>query len=207
MPSTNEHSEGSFRKLKQMGQRFLRGESANATAKPLPIPADVRAERRSGRRVALPLDVRIKVGTAPVRFVRLRDVNLPGLSITPADGVEVGDHVSVSFDGCAEVTPPFALVAVARRILPSKDTGEPSAVGLEIDRELSSADAQKNYRRVVRHYLHHRPLLEDMSKGYFEGRCTSCDWVGRVGKRSPLCSRCGAKMVELSEKVKETVRT
>ena len=198
MPLTNERSGGSFSKLKQMGQRFLRGESANAAAKPRPIPADVGAERRSGRRVALPLDVRIKVGTALVRFVRLRDVNLPGLSITPADGVEVGDHVSVGFDGCAEVTPPFALVAVARRILPSKNTGEPSAVGLEIDRELSSADAQKNYRRVVRHYLHHRPLLEDLSKGYFEGRCTSCDWVGRVGKRSPQCSRCRGKVVALS---------
>ncbi len=70
MPLTNERSGGSFSKLKQMGQRFLRGESANATAKPRPIPADVGAERRSGRRVALPLDVRIKVGTALVRFVR-----------------------------------------------------------------------------------------------------------------------------------------
>lgn len=201
MPSTNERSGGSFSKLKQMGQRFLRGESANASAKPRTIPADVGAERRSGRRVALPLDVRMKVGTAPVRFVRLRDVNLPGLSITPADGVEVGDRVSIGFDGCAEVTPPFALVAVARRILPSKNTGEPSAVGLEIDRELSSADAQKNYRRVVRHYLHHRPLLEDLSKGYFEGRCTSCDWVGRVGKRRPQCARCRGKVVALSEHV------
>jgi len=201
MPSTSERSTGSFSKLKQLGQRFLRGD--NTSAKRRPIPAPVGADRRSGRRVPLPLDVRITVGTSAVRFARLRDVNLPGLSITPADGVEVGDRVSVGFDGCPEVTPPFALVAIARRILPSKP-GELSAVGLEIDRELTSADAQKNYRRVVRHYLHHRPLLEDMSKGYFEGRCTSCDWVGRVGKRSPMCSRCGAKVVELSANGKET---
>ena len=199
MPLTNERSAGNFSKLKQMGQRFLRGESSNASIKPRPIPADVGSERRSGRRVPLPLDVRIKVGTAPVRFVRLGDVNLPGLSLTPADGVEVGDRVSIGFDGCPEVTPPFTLVAVARRILPSKKPDDPSAVGLEIDRELSSADAQKNFRRVVRHYLHHRPLLEDLSKGYFEGRCTNCDWVGRVGKRSPQCSRCSAKVVALSE--------
>ncbi len=199
MSSTDERSGGSFSKLKKMGQRFLRGESSNASVKPQPIPTDVGAERRSSHRVPLPLDVRIKVGAADARLATLRDVNLPGLSVTPADGVEVGDRVSIGFDACPTVTPPFALVAVARRILPSKEPGEPSAVGLEIDRELSSANAQKNYRRVVRHYIHHRPLLEDMSKGYFEGRCTSCGWVGRVGRRSPECSRCGAKVVPLGE--------
>ena len=160
---------------------------------------NVGAERRCGCRVALPLDVRLTVGAADVLFAKLRDVNLSGLSVTPADGVEVGDHVSIGFDGCPEVSPPFALVAVARRITPSQKPGEPSTLALKIERGLSSADAQRSYRRVVRHYLHHRPLLEDLSKGYFEGRCTSCDWVGRVGKRSTLCSRCGANVAPLAE--------
>jgi phage FluMu protein Com len=47
----------------------------------------------------------------------------------------------------------------------------------------------------VLHYLHHKPLLEDMNQGYFEGRCPSCEWIGRVGRRRPHCSRCGGAVV------------
>ena len=197
MSLTDDLRSVSFSKIRKMGQRLLRGESSANNVKVQSIPADVGIERRSGRRVPLPLDVRIKIGNGDARLARLRDVNLSGLSITPADGVEVGDRVSIGFDGCPEVALPFALVGVARRILPSEEPGESSAIGLEIDRELTSADAQQNYRRVVRHYLHHRPLLDDMSKGYFEGRCTRCDWVGRVGRRNPQCSKCSAKVVPL----------
>jgi hypothetical protein len=126
---------------------------------------------------------------------KIREVNLSGLSVEPAHDVQVGDRLSMGFDGYPDVSPAFTLVGRVRRILADSESGAPSAIGIEIDRNATSAGALQNYRRVVLHYLHHRPLLEDMDKGYFEGRCTKCDWVGRVGERTPCCSRCGADVV------------
>jgi hypothetical protein len=153
------------------------------------------AERRSGKRVPLPIEVRIKVNDREIRDARVREVNLPGLAIESTSPVQVGDRVSIGFDGYPDVAPPFALTGIVRRVLLSQDPATADAMGIEIDREATSADALKNYRRVVLHYLHHKPLLEDMNQGYFEGRCPSCDWIGRVGRRRPHCSRCGGAIV------------
>lgn len=187
--------------LVKKGQRLLRGEPEESPKKnrPKPLPADVPVDRRSGPRVPLPLAARIKVGSSEPREVRVKDVNLRGLAVVPGDGMEVDERISVGFDGYPNVCPGFALVGVVRRFVPSDVPGEPQAMGIEIDRESTSADAQKNYRRLVLHYLRHRPLLEDATQGYFEGRCTSCDWVGRVGCRRPVCSRCGSKVVPNEE--------
>ena len=192
---------GGFGRLVKKGQRLLRGEPEEATkkAKPKPLPSNVPVERRSGPRILLPLAARIKIGPSDPREVRVKDVNLRGLALVPADGVDVGERINVGFDGYPNVCPGFALVGVVRRIVPGEEPGEPSALGIEIDRDGTSADAQKNYRRLVLHYVRHRPLLEDASQGYFEGRCTSCDWVGRVGRRRPVCSRCGSKVVPNEE--------
>jgi len=82
-----------------------------------------------------------------------------------------------------------------RRVLISMGRDTEDAMGFELDRDVTSADALKNYKKVVLHYLHHKPLLEDMTQGYFEGRCPSCEWIGRVGRRRPHCSRCGGQVV------------
>jgi PilZ domain len=197
---TNDLRGEGLKGLKKIGQRFLRGEGAKTNVKAQPIPEGVGMERRSGRRVALPLEIRIKVGDKDVQKARLRDVNMKGLSLEPADGIEPGESLSVGFDGYPEVSPAFALTAIVKRIVPPTKPGEPSALGLEIDREKTSADAQKNYRRLVLHYLHHRPLLDDINQGYFEARCENCDWFGRVGKRKPVCSRCGSKVTPAADK-------
>jgi len=165
----------------------------------VPSPAATRPgakpERRSGKRVPLPIAVRIKVNDREIRDARVRDVNLPGIAIESTTPVQVGDRVSIGFDGYPEVAPPFALTGTVRRVLQSQEPGASDAMGIEIDRDVTSADALKNYKRVVLHYLHHKPLLEDMNQGYFEGRCPSCDWIGRVGRRKPHCSRCGGAVV------------
>ena len=198
MPLTNERSGGSFSKLKQMGQRFLRGESANATAKPRPIPADVGAERRSGRRVALPLTFASR--SAPPWCASSDEGREPSRSLDHSGRWRgsggprqrrfrrlCGGHSPVCPRRCR--APDLAL----------QEYGRAQRGGTrDRSRALFGATLRKNYRRVVRHYLHHRPLLEDLSKGYFEGHCTSCNWVGRVGKRSPQCSRCRGKVVALS---------
>lgn len=180
-------------RLKRMGQRILSNQ-APAPAK----PAQVKNDRRSGRRVPLPLGVRIKVNDGAVKEARIRDVNLRGLAVEPADGVAIRDRVNVGFDGYPEVAPAFALTGWVRRILTERGPeGEIKAMGIEIDREATSSDALTNYRRLVLHYVRHRPLLDNMNKGYFEGRCKSCEWIGRVGRRSPYCSRCGSEVSPL----------
>jgi hypothetical protein len=40
-------------------------------------------------------------------------------------------------------------------------------MGLQIDSDLCSAEALLTYRRLVRHYLHHRPLRDAAGKGTF----------------------------------------
>jgi hypothetical protein len=176
-----------------MGQRILSNQ-ASAPAK----PAQVRNDRRSGLRVPLRLGVRIKVNDGGVKDALIRDVNLRGLALEPADGVSIRDRVNVGFDGYPEVAPAFALTGWVRRILTEQSPeGEIKAMGIEIDRDVTSSDALSNYRRLVLHYVRHRPLLDGINKGYFEGRCKSCEWIGRVGRRSPVCSRCGSEVVPL----------
>jgi hypothetical protein len=122
-------------------------------------------------------------------------VNLTGLSIETAEAVPVGSRLSIGFEGYPEVCPAFVLFGEARRIVTDPTSGAPIAIGIEIDRETTPSDALKGYRSLVLHYVRHKPLLDDINKGYFEGRCPSCDWVGRVGERNPVCSRCGSKVL------------
>lgn len=192
--------ESSLSRLKNLGRRLLANQGSKANAKAQPIPADVGAERRSGRRVPLPLDIRVKRSEDedPQR-ARLRDVNMTGFAVEPALGVQVDDRVSVGFDGYPGVCPGFALVARVKRLVDPAEPEESTAMGLEIDREGTSAEAQKNFRRLVRHYLHHRPLLGSVAQGFITARCPSCDWVGRTGQRKPRCPRCSSKVEPLED--------
>jgi hypothetical protein len=191
--------ESGLDRLKKLGQRLLANSGPKVNVKAQPIPVGV-AERRSGRRVALPLEIRVKLSEDDdPRNAQLRDVNVSGLAIEPSLDVVVDDRVNVGFDGYPGVCPAFALVASVKRIVDSGVPGEPTAMGLEIDREATSADAQKNFKTLVRHYLHHRPLLGAVGEGFIEGRCTSCDWVGRTGKRRPRCPRCASRVVPVDD--------
>ena len=192
--------ESSLSRLKKLGQRLLANQGPKVNVKAQPIPAGVAAERRAGRRAPLPLEIRIKLSEDDdPRKGKIRDVNMTGLAVEPSLGAHIDDRVHIGFDGYPDVCPGFALVGRVKRIVEAEEPGETSAMGLEIDREQTSADAQKNFRRLVRHYLHHRPLLDSVSQGFITGRCTSCDWVGRTGKRKPQCSRCGSKVVPIEE--------
>lgn len=193
--------ESGLSRLKKLGQRLLANQGPKVNVKAQPIPVGV-AERRSGRRVPLPLEIRVKLTEDDdPRTAQLRDVNVTGLAIEPSLEVDVDARVSVGFDGYPGVCPAFALVAKVKRVLDSTEPGEPTAMGLEIDREATSADAQKNYRTLVRHYLHHRPLLDTVAEGFIHGHCTSCDWVGRTGKRRPRCPRCTSRVVPVDDVV------
>ena len=178
-----------FGGFKKLGQRLFGKE------KPSSMPEHVKMERRAGRRVPLAMSVRVRLDNGSMEDGKVRDVNLSGLAIERIPELTVGERLSIGFDGYPDVSPAFSLVGHARRKIVSEDPETLDAMGVEIDRDATSGESMKNYRSLVRHYLHHRPLLDDMNKGYFEGRCPQCEWIGRVGTRRPNCSRCGASVV------------
>jgi hypothetical protein len=151
-------------------------------------------ERRAGKRIRLPLTVRFTLKDGTSHDGKLHEVNLRGLSVEPAATAEVGALVNIGFDGYPGVCDAFSLVGNVRQIMTDEESGEPLAMGIEIDRKSTTPEELQSYRNLVRHYLHHRPLLDGVNKGYFEGRCPSCNWLGRVGRRNPVCSRCGTRV-------------
>jgi PilZ domain len=153
----------------------------------MPDEAPGGAERRFGKRLKLPVTVHVRVEDGPVLSAKVHDVNARGLSLESLIGAQVGDRVAVDFEGYPGVCEAFSLTGQVVRILDEVQNG----VGVEVNRKANPPEAVNSYRTLVLHYLHHRPLLDDVGKGYFEGRCTKCGWVGRVGARAPKCSRCG----------------
>ncbi len=148
------------------------------------------ADRRFGRRVKLPVAVRVRVEDGPELTAKVRDVNARGMSLESVIGAGVGNRVAITFEGYPGVCDAFSLVARVVDVFDPVTNG----VGIEVDRKSTPPEQIQSYKTLVLHYLHHKPLLEDVSKGYFEGRCTKCGWVGRVGARAPRCSRCGGKV-------------
>jgi hypothetical protein len=174
-------------RLKKLGSLFGTEPQKDATV-------EGGVERRAGKRVRLPLAVRFTLDDGTSHEGKLREVNLRGLSMEPPATARVGTRLSVGFEGYPGVCDAFTLVANVRQIVTHDESGEPVAIGVEIDRRSTTPEELQSYRNLVRHYLHHRPLLDGVNKGYFEGRCPSCDWLGRVGRRNPVCSRCGTKV-------------
>jgi hypothetical protein len=144
-------------------------------------------ERRFGKRLKLPVTVRARLNDGPPQSAKVRDVNARGLSLESLIGAQVGDRIAIDFDGYPGVCDAFGLTGQVVRILDEIVNG----VGIEVNRKANTPEAVQSYKTLVLHYLHHRPLLDDVGRGYFEGRCTKCGWVGRVGARAPKCSRCG----------------
>ena len=155
---------------------------------------DAWAVPRIGKRVQLPIPVAIKIGKGEFEARRLRDGSPVGLCIEGEACGERGDTATVRFHGYPDVCESFDLVCHVVRFI----EGESPGVAVKIDRDESSSAALRHYRKLVLHYLEHRPLLDELDKGYFEGKCESCGWVGRVGERNAKCSRCGERVVPIS---------
>lgn len=154
--------------------------------------ADPGAEKtpRASKRVKLPIPVRLQVGLGELEPCRVRDVSLHGLCIESGAQATPGAEVMLYFDGYPEICDPFVL---SGRVVRTESEPQP-AVALVIDREANSPAVLEHFRRLVLHYLHHRPLLDEVAKGFSEARCLDCGWIGRVGERNPRCSRCGGQV-------------
>jgi hypothetical protein len=144
-------------------------------------------ERRVSRRIPLRFPVRVCVTGDEYHDCRVVDINLGGLALQPVENAQLRQTVAIAFEGFPGVVPPFTLSGEVVRV----SQNDPSAVGLKVNRSRNTPEAAGHYRNLIRYYLRHRPLLEEVNSGYFEGRCSECGWVGRVGRRRPNCSRCG----------------
>lgn len=148
-------------------------------------------DRRATRRIELPIPVRLKVAGAPVESRRIRDISLNGLAVMGYLKCDAGDPAAVQFLGYPKICDPFTLLGHVIRIVED----DPRGVAIRIDRTNTPKDSLDQYRKLVLHYLRHRPLLEELDTGYFEGRCLACGWIGRVGAAKPRCSKCGGKKI------------
>ena len=152
-------------------------------------PSQDRNER-AGRRARLPIPLTVRIGAAPARETRLHDVSVSGFRIDWPDPAAVGESAIIRFTGYPGVCPPFILHGRVARVIEDRSPG----LGIAVDREGSSAEALTHLRELVLHYMRHKPLLDELEREFFEGRCEACDWLGRVGKRSPVCPRCGERV-------------
>jgi len=184
-PSDGDKASQGLSQLLNLGRRIL---ARKETPENKPSP-----ERRVSTRVRLQLAVRVRVGQETFRDAQIRDVNLPGLCVEPAHSARPGQPVAISFSGYPGVAPAFTLVGSVVRIV----TEDVPAMGIQVNRKATAPEALRHYRTLVLHYVHHRPLLENVNSGYFEGRCTTCGWVGRVGRKRPRCSHCGQEVVPI----------
>lgn len=149
-------------------------------------------ERRASKRVDLPIPVELKLGQGDFQATRLSDVSLHGMAVENVGSAPVGEIAALQFEGYPGVCEPFLILGRVVRVTDD----DPAGVGIEIDSQATGEEAMGLFKTLVRHFLHHRGLLEDLWKGYFEGRCKSCGWIGRVGERSPRCPKCGEKDIE-----------
>jgi hypothetical protein len=165
--------------LMKLGRRFLGAETQQA-----PGPA---VERRAGKRVPLRLPVDACLEGSKFQEGKLVDVSLRGLAVDLVENGAPGQRVSVRFRPTQAGESTFMLQGRVVRILESN----PERVGINVRRTDNSQEALESYRKLILYYLHHRPLLAELNSGHFQGRCASCDWVGRVGERGLSCPTCG----------------
>lgn len=155
-----------------------------------PEGGTARSKKRRSPRSRLPIPVRAKIGLAPTRESRLRDVSVSGFRLDWPDGPEPGELAVVRFAGYPGICPAFSLQGRVVRVIAESSPG----VGIAIDREGSSPEALQQFRQLVLHYMRHRPLLDELGRDFFEGRCQECEWIGRVGVRTPVCPCCGERV-------------
>lgn len=143
-------------------------------------------DRRGSRRIDLKVPLRVRFGDGTAKATVAQDVSLLGMAL-PGEEARPGQEVELEFDGYPGVCEPFSVSArVVRRL---GTPGQP-AWAVEIDRQANPAETLQQYRTLVRHYLHHKPLLDEVGGYLSESRCTECGWIGHVGRYAQHCPSC-----------------
>ncbi|MDH3743681.1 MAG: PilZ domain-containing protein [Acidobacteriota bacterium] len=149
------------------------------------------AERRVSKRIELPIPVHSRIGQGEEEEARLQDISVQGLRLIGGTGGLLGESASIRFDGYPGICQSFSLVGKVVRVVEE----EPGGVAIEIDRRETPVESLKQYRQLVLHYIRHKPLLDEVDSGLFEGQCESCGWLGHVSARKPCCPRCADEHV------------
>jgi hypothetical protein len=167
---------GPLSHLVKLGRRILRAETEE-TAVP---------ERRASQRIPLRLPVDACLEGSKFQEGKLVDVSLRGMALDLAEEGAPGQRVSVRFRRSQAGEAAFLLQGRVVRVLDAS----PERVGVNVRRTENPPEALESYRRLILYYLHHRPLLEELNSGVFQGRCAACNWVGHVAEQGPSCPMC-----------------
>jgi hypothetical protein len=149
-------------------------------------------DRRRTARMPIPMKVLVSLdGGRRYARRRLLDINQGGLGVASTGHVEPGQRMLVVFDGLPDVAPGFNLSCEVVRPLPE------DGAGVRVDRAATSRESIELFGKLALYYLRHKPLMERVQKGYFEGHCRDCGWIGRVGGNRPVCAKCGGRVKAL----------
>jgi ribosomal protein S27E len=148
--------------------------------------------QRGSKRLQLAIPVRLKLAGGEIESRRTRDISLHGLSIAGLPNGEPGEPAVVQFRGYPNICEPFMLFGHVVRLVED----DPRGVAIRIDRTNTPPGGLEQYRKLVLHYVRHRPLLDEVRSGFFEGRCGACGWIGHVGETNPRCPKCGEEKIE-----------
>jgi hypothetical protein len=152
-------------------------------------------ERRLGRRVPMRMPVRITTLDGLTWDGRVCDVNKRGLAIEPNQGIAKNEHLTAAFPAYEGVWPKFELKVVVRRLVADPQTKCSVALGVEIDRERTSAEASQAFGKMVLHFLRDRALLKEQNEGRHVARCMSCDWIAMEETAEPRCPICQSRLI------------
>ena len=167
----------------ELTQRFRTGNKKQRNKKP-------RIDRRQSKRALLRIPVMVRIGEQDPTESTLYDISPSGLSLEGELAAGPGDHFWVRFEGYPGVCKTFVLAGEIVRFTGNR----PVRTAAKIDRRQTRSQSLDQYRKLVLHYLRHKPLLEEKADAFVEGRCATCSWVGRVSVRKPMCSRCGLRI-------------
>lgn len=148
-------------------------------------------DRRASKRLELAIPVRLKLAGGEFESRRTLDISLHGVAVAGPPSGKPDEPAEVQFQGYPDICDPFILFGHVVRLVEE----DPGAVAIRIDRTNTPQGALDQYRKLVLHYVRHRPLLEQTESGFFEGRCAECGWIGHVGERKPRCPKCGGEEI------------
>ena len=94
-------------------------------------------ERRFGKRLKLPVTVRVRVADGPVLATKVHDVNARGLSLEAVAGARVGDQLAIEFDGYPGVCAAFSIIGQVVRIVDPVANG----VGVQVSRTATTPES------------------------------------------------------------------
>ena len=148
----------------------------------------VKLEKRRAKRESISIPVKATIGSRELNGPLAMNLSPIGLFVKASPAPPKGSAIDLIFNGLAEndetINVTGKIVWISR--LPEE------GMGVEIDRIETTEENLKRYRSMVLYYIRHPPLLDQTKAGFDLMVCNSCNWVGKVSSKNPLCNNCGS---------------